>query len=152
MFLPNGLSHTDSYDPNPEIGSEYRSPFQTIATKVPSTRLTQLKPLQAKVADKFTILRSMDQTATGHPARRLQRLSAGPGTGTGDTPRPRYPDWMSLPTTFGPKTTEASRVRGRKTWEPAVRRFMRNGRRSWMCFWQPPYRAQRGKPHSFRGP
>ena len=37
VWLPGGCSHLDSYDPKPEIGSEYRGPFKTIATKVPGT-------------------------------------------------------------------------------------------------------------------
>ena len=27
VWLPGGLSHVDSYDPKPDIGSEYRGPF-----------------------------------------------------------------------------------------------------------------------------
>jgi hypothetical protein len=34
VWLNGGLSHVDSYDPKPEIGSEYRGPFKTIATKL----------------------------------------------------------------------------------------------------------------------
>ena len=39
VWLPGGLSHVDSYDPKPDIGSEYRGPFKTISTKVPGTQL-----------------------------------------------------------------------------------------------------------------
>src|SRR3954464_12374078 len=72
VWLPGGLSHVDMYDPKPEIGSEYRGPFKTIATKVPGTRITELMPMQARIADKFTILRSMNQKAGGHPAGSMQ--------------------------------------------------------------------------------
>src|SRR6478609_2274383 len=44
-WLPGGMSHLDSYDPKPEIGSEYRGPFKTIATRVPGLELTELLPL-----------------------------------------------------------------------------------------------------------
>ncbi len=94
VFLPGGLSHIDSYDPKPETGSEYRGPFQTISTKVPGTHLTELMPMQAAIADKFTILRSMFQTAPGHPAGTVQLLSGDPDTR--DKPKPKYPDWMSV--------------------------------------------------------
>ena len=90
VFLPGGLSHIDSYDPKSEIGSEYRGPFQSIPTKVPGTHLTELMPMQAKIADKFTILRSMYQTAPGHPAGTVQLLSGDPETR--DKPKPKYPD------------------------------------------------------------
>jgi uncharacterized protein (DUF1501 family) len=94
VFLPGGQSHIDTYDPKPDASSEYRGPFKTISTKVPGTRFTELMPMQAKIADKFTVLRSMNQTAGGHPAGTLQMLSGDPDTR--DKPAPRLPDWMSV--------------------------------------------------------
>lgn len=94
VFLPGGQSHIDTYDPKPDASSEYRGPFKTIATKVPGLRFTELMPLQAKIADKFTVLRSMHQTAGGHPAGTMQLLSGDPDTR--DKPQPRLPDWMSV--------------------------------------------------------
>jgi uncharacterized protein (DUF1501 family) len=94
VWQPGGCSHLDTYDPKPDIGSEYRGPFKTISTKVPGTRITELLPLQARLADKFTILRSMNQKAGGHPAGSMQLLSGDPDTR--DKPKPRYPDWMSV--------------------------------------------------------
>ncbi len=94
VWLPGGQSHVDTYDPKPEIGSEYRGPFKTIATKVPGTRITELMPLQAKIADKFTILRSMKQSAGGHPAGSMQMFSGD--ADTRDKPKVRLPDWMSV--------------------------------------------------------
>ena len=96
VWLPGGLSHLDSYDPKPDIGSEYRGPFQTIGTKVPGMRLTELLPMQAKSADKFTLLRSMYQKAGGHPAGSMQLLSGD--SDERDKPKPRLPDWMSAAT------------------------------------------------------
>ena len=94
VWQPGGCSHVDTYDPKPDIGSEYRGPFKTIATKVPGMRITELLPLQARIADKFTILRSMNQKAGGHPAGSMQLLSGDPDTR--DKPKPRFPDWMSV--------------------------------------------------------
>ena len=93
VWLPGGCSHLDTYDPKPDIGSEYRGPFQSIATKVPGMRLSELLPLQAKIADKFTLLRSMNQRAGGHPAGSMQMLSGD--SDERDKPKPRLPDWMS---------------------------------------------------------
>jgi len=108
VWLPGGLSHIDSYDPKPEIGSEYRGPFKTIATKVPGTRITELLPMQAKIADKFTILRSMNQKAGGHPAGSMQMLSGDPDER--DKPKPKLPDWMCV--------TNYLRSRGEKRTNP----------------------------------
>jgi hypothetical protein len=94
VWLPGGLSHVDSYDPKPDSGSEYRGPFSTIPTKVPGTRFTELLPLQAALADKFTVLRSMNQKAGGHPAGSMQMLSGD--SDERDKPKPRLPDWMSV--------------------------------------------------------
>ncbi len=94
VWLPGGLSHLDSYDPKPDIGSEYRGPFKTIGTKVPGTRITEWLPLHAKLADKFTIVRSMNQKAGGHPAGSMQLLSGDPDER--DKPKPKLPDWMCV--------------------------------------------------------
>ncbi|MCP4512487.1 MAG: DUF1501 domain-containing protein, partial [Fuerstiella sp.] len=75
VWKPGGCSHIDTYDPKPNAGSEYRGPFDIIPTKVPGLDFTELLPLQAKIADKFTVLRSMRQTAGGHPAGSMQMLS-----------------------------------------------------------------------------
>lgn len=94
VWLPGGQSHVDTYDPKPEIGSEYRGPFKTISTNVPGMQLTELLPMNAKIADKFTILRSMNQKAGGHPAGSMQMLSGD--SDERDKPKPRLPDWMSV--------------------------------------------------------
>ncbi|MCA9059872.1 MAG: DUF1501 domain-containing protein, partial [Planctomycetaceae bacterium] len=86
--------HIDTYDPKPDSGTEYRGPFSTIATRVPGLDFTELLPMQAAIADKFTVLRSMRQTAAGHPAGSMQMLSGDPDTR--DKPKPRLPDWMSV--------------------------------------------------------
>jgi len=94
VWQPGGLSHIDSYDPKPDSGSEYRGPFNLINTKVPGLQFTELLPRQAAIADKFTVLRSMRQSAGGHPAGSMQLLSGDPDTR--DKPKPKYPDWMSV--------------------------------------------------------
>ena len=94
VWQPGGCSHIDSYDPKPKSASEYRGPFQPIDTKVPGLTLTELLPRHAALADKFTILRSMRQTAGGHPAGSMQLLSGDPDTR--DKPKPKYPDWMCI--------------------------------------------------------
>ena len=94
VWKPGGCSHLDTYDPKPEASSEYRGPFSTISTKVPGLRFTELLPMQARIADKFTVLRSMRQTAAGHPAGSMQMLSGDPDTR--DKPKPKFPDWMTV--------------------------------------------------------
>lgn len=92
VWLPGGCSQLDTYDPKPEAPSEYRGPFETIPTKLPGVHFTELLPLQAALADKITVVRSMTQTAPGHPAGTMQLLSGD--MATQDKPKPKYPDWM----------------------------------------------------------
>ena len=94
VWLPGGLSHIDSYDPKPDISSEYRGPFRSIRTKIPGVDFTELLPKQAAIADKIAVLRSMQQTAGGHPAGSMQMLSGDPDTR--DKPKPKFPDWMTV--------------------------------------------------------
>ena len=94
VWKPGGCSHIDTYDPKPESSSEYRGPFGLIDTKIPGMQFTELLPMQAAIADRFTVLRSMRQNAAGHPAGSMQMLSGDPDTR--DKPKPRLPDWMSV--------------------------------------------------------
>ncbi|MEZ5943806.1 MAG: DUF1501 domain-containing protein [Planctomycetaceae bacterium] len=94
VWQPGGCSHIDTYDPKPDAPSEYRGPFSTIPTKVPGLRFTELLPRQAAIADKMTVLRSMRQSAGGHPAGSMQLLSGDKDTR--DKPKPKLPDWMSV--------------------------------------------------------
>ncbi|HWL07148.1 MAG TPA: DUF1501 domain-containing protein, partial [Planctomicrobium sp.] len=94
VWLPGGLSHVDTFDPKPNSGSEYRGPFKTISTAVPGTTFTEVIPRHAAIADKFAVLRSMSQSAGGHPAGSMQLLSGDPDTR--DKPKPKLPDWMSV--------------------------------------------------------
>ena len=103
--------------PSRVAGSEYRGPFQTIPTKVPGLHFTELLPRQAAIADRFTVLRSMQQKAGGHPAGSMQLLSGDPDTR--DKPKPRLPDWMSvanyLRSQEAPRTNPLAAVRRRQS-------------------------------------
>ncbi|MEI6236085.1 MAG: DUF1501 domain-containing protein [Planctomycetota bacterium] len=101
-WLIGGCSHLDTYDPKPDSGSEYRGPFNSIATKVPGMRLTELLPMHAKIADKFTLLRSMTHRSAGHPAGHLTMLSGDPDER--DKRMPILPDWMCVSNYIRSKT------------------------------------------------
>ncbi|GIW85310.1 MAG: hypothetical protein KatS3mg107_0970 [Gemmataceae bacterium] len=66
IFLPGGPPHQDMFDMKPEHPeAEIRGPFRPIATKVPGLQVCEHLPKLAQVADKFTILRSVN--ARGFP-------------------------------------------------------------------------------------
>ncbi|MDA1165851.1 MAG: DUF1501 domain-containing protein [Planctomycetota bacterium] len=94
VWKPGGCSHIDTYDPKPQAASEYRGPFATIPTSVTGLHFSELLPLQAKIADKITVLRSMRHGSPGHPAGTMRMLSGD--ADSRDKPQPKLPDWMSV--------------------------------------------------------
>jgi hypothetical protein len=57
IHLSGGPSHLDMYDMKPLAPAEYRGEFSPIPTNVPGIEICELMPMQAQIADKFTILR-----------------------------------------------------------------------------------------------
>lgn len=94
VWLRGGASHLETYDPKPDAPSEIRGVFGAISTKVPGMQLCELLPRHARIADKFTLLRSMAHTGGGHPAGSLQMLTGDPDPQ--DKERPIFPDWMTV--------------------------------------------------------
>ncbi|MDB5384355.1 MAG: hypothetical protein JWM11_1, partial [Planctomycetaceae bacterium] len=66
LFLEGGPPQQDMWDPKPEAPIEIRGPFQTIPTSVPGTFFTEHCGHSAKIADKFTVLRSHSHADNGH--------------------------------------------------------------------------------------
>lgn len=66
VWLPGGPPHMDMYDMKPEASSDYRGEFRPIATNVPGMEVCELFPLHAKVADKYSIVRSICHTFADH--------------------------------------------------------------------------------------
>src|SRR5262245_1661930 len=71
IWLDGGPGHMDMYDMKPEAPAEYRGIWNPIRTNVSGFEVTELFPLQAKCADKFSIVRSLhhdngDHFTAGH--------------------------------------------------------------------------------------
>jgi hypothetical protein len=65
--MAGGPSHLDTFDPKPEAGEDYCGPLKNpIATKVPGIRISELLPLMARQADKYSILRSYTHNDGSH--------------------------------------------------------------------------------------
>ena len=94
VWLRGGASHLETYDPKPDAPSEFRGVFSPISTRVPGMQISELLPRHAKIADKFTLLRSMAHTGGGHPAGSLQMLTGDPDPQ--DKDKPIFPDWMTV--------------------------------------------------------
>lgn len=66
IWLDGGPSHHDTYDPKPDAPREYTGIWNPIRTNVPGMDITELFPLQARVADKFSIVRSVHHDTGDH--------------------------------------------------------------------------------------
>ena len=84
VYLPGGPSHIDLYDMKPEAPVEIRGEFKPMPTNVPGMQICELLRLQARVADKFAILRGLHTNGSheGHElttgyASRAQRPAFG---------------------------------------------------------------------------
>ena len=82
IYLDGGPSQTDTFDPKPESSRDYWGNYkEAIETNVPGTFIGQKLPLLAKMAEKYSLIRSMTHGAfgheTGHYAMITGDLSAG---------------------------------------------------------------------------
>ncbi len=91
VFLWGGPSHLDTFDPKPDAPAEYRGPLGTIATQTPGVRYSELVPLLAQRSHLFTLIRSNQQTAPGHPDGGTVAL-----TGFEERPLPVKPNFGSI--------------------------------------------------------
>lgn len=71
VYLNGGPSHMDMYDMKPDAPAEYRGEFRPIRTNVPGMEICEHMPLQARIADKFAIVRNMRFEQQGHTSGEL---------------------------------------------------------------------------------
>ena len=75
--MVGGPAHLDTFDPKPDAPSDVRGPFRPIQTKVPGVQLSELFPKLAKLADKFSLIRSMHHDAPPVHECGFQLLNTG---------------------------------------------------------------------------
>jgi hypothetical protein len=66
LWLWGGPSQLDTWDPKPDAPLDFRGPFAAIPTRVPGTRIGELFPQLADVADQYTIVRSLHTSSSDH--------------------------------------------------------------------------------------
>lgn len=67
VWLWGGPCHIDTFDPKPDAGSDFTGPLRNpIPTNVDGIRIGELLPQLAKLADKYSIVRSMTHGNNGH--------------------------------------------------------------------------------------
>ena len=90
IWLDGGLSHVDTYDMKPGAPIEFRGIWSPIPTNVPGMQVSELFPLQAKLADKFSVIRSIQHGNGDHFAGGHYMLT-GKGGASGADNRTRAP-------------------------------------------------------------
>lgn len=78
IWLPGGLPHMETYDMKPEAPSEYRGDFRPIKTNVPGIEVCELLPLHTKIADKFSIIRSIHHEFADHGGAHKRMMTGRP--------------------------------------------------------------------------
>jgi len=89
IYLPGGPSHMDMYDLKPDAPAEFRGEFKPIKTNVDGIDICEHFPLQAKMMDKLSVVRSIvsvdehsdSLVMTGYSDRE-NRLSQHPSFGS----------------------------------------------------------------------
>ena len=59
FWTDGGISQQDTYDVKPDAPAEYRGMYRSIGTNVPGLALSERLPLQARVMDRLSIVRSV---------------------------------------------------------------------------------------------
>ena len=96
IWLDGGPGHMDLYDMKPEAPAEFRGIWRPIRTNVSGIEITELFPKQAKVADRFSIVRSLHHDTGDHFAGGHRMLTTKDmGVSGGNTPT-KFPSIGSI--------------------------------------------------------
>jgi Protein of unknown function (DUF1501) len=96
LWLDGGPSHMDLYDLKPEAPQEYRGFWKPIKTNVPGIEISELFPKQARVADKFAIVRSLYHNSGDHFTGGHAMLTGRSGRVSGASQDSEYPSIGSI--------------------------------------------------------
>src|SRR4029079_15858707 len=66
IWLPGGPPHRDTFDMKPDAPAEFRGPWKTIQPNVNGIQSCEHRPQLAKLADKYSIIRSIAHKFADH--------------------------------------------------------------------------------------
>src|SRR6187431_886084 len=89
FWMWGGPSQLETWDMKPDAPIEYRGPFRPTSTNVPGIQICELFPELAKVADKFSLIRSLHHEMSSHNDGSIECL-------TGKTPTKADPTSTAL--------------------------------------------------------
>ena len=89
IYLPGGPSHMDMYDLKPDAPAEFRGEFKPINTNVTGVQISEYFPMQAKMWDKLSVIRSVtshdehsDSTVMTGFSENVNRTASHPSFGS----------------------------------------------------------------------
>jgi hypothetical protein len=77
IFNLGAPSHVDTFDPKPEAAAEIRGPFKAIDTASSEFQISEIFPKHAKLADKFSVVRSCYHTGAAVHDAGWQMMQTG---------------------------------------------------------------------------
>jgi hypothetical protein len=100
-WMAGGPPHTDMFDMKPDSPSDYKGEFKPISTNLPGLQVCELMPQLAKIADKYTIIRSITtmNNPGDHGRAPMYWLTGNPRLPSGT---PEYPMYGSAAAKFRP--------------------------------------------------
>ena len=78
IWLDGGPSHYETFDPKPDAPKEVRGKWGDIKTSVPGLHFCEKVPELAKVADRFTVLRSVIHKSNNHGSGNHHLMTGAP--------------------------------------------------------------------------
>ena len=112
VWQSGGCGHQDTFDMKPDAPADYRGEFKPIPTNVPGIQICEHLPRMAKVADKYTILRSLSSRENNHerainylltgylPLPTIEFPSMGSMVSRELGPKNGMPPYVTVPNTF----------------------------------------------------
>ena len=76
--MDGGPTHLETFDLKPEAPLEIRGEFRPIETNVPGMRICEYMPKLAKIADKYSIIRSVQHNQGNHGAGNHYMMTGAP--------------------------------------------------------------------------
>src|SRR5690349_10833141 len=96
LWLAGGPSHLETYDLQPDAPAEYRGEFRPIRSTVRGLDLCEHFPLQAKIADKLAVIRSIAPGYQDHGPGTWDFLSGQPQPVSASDGPSHYPEIGSV--------------------------------------------------------
>jgi hypothetical protein len=151
LFLHGGPSQLETYDLKPQAPSEIRGPYLPIPTSVPGLDLCEALPLHARMADRFTLIRSCTHGEGGHFEAHGRFMSGHPGLkpGTFESTHPQMGAIIGRALKSRVRGLPAAMGMGLVIYNSAFGEYVPGiGEGYWSSAWRPPIVTKSGLPNS----